>query len=287
MAALKRYKPTTPGRRGMTVVPYRELLTTGNTPKKSLTKGKKNNSGRNAFGRTTSRFRGGSVKKTYRLIDFVYNKKDIPAKFETVEYDPYRSAFISLVCYNDGERRYVLSPKNIKVGETMIVSEKAEVKIGNRMALKNIPIGTSVFAVETKPNGGAVLARSAGNAIEVVAHDDGSVSIKMPSSEIRKVPENCFATIGQSSNEHHQLTNIGKAGRARHMGRRPRVRGTAMNPVDHPHGGGEGKAGRGRRRAISIFGKPTGKGQKTRTPKKYSNGSIVKRRKVKSNKNGT
>jgi len=272
MAALKRYKGTSPGQRGMTVVPYKELLSTGNNPKKSLTKGKKNNSGRNAHGRLTSRFRGGG-------------KKDIPAKFETIEYDPYRSSFISLVCYADGERRYVLTPKGIKVGDKMIVSEKADIESGNRVALKNVPVGTFVFAVETKPGVGARFARSAGNAIEVVAHDNGMVNLKMPSSEIRKVSEDCFATIGQASNEHHKLVTIGKAGRARKMGRRPRVRGSAMNPVDHPHGGGEGKAGRGRRRQVTKWGKPSGKGQKTRNPNKYSNNHIVKRRKVKSTAN--
>jgi len=285
MAALKRYKGTSPGQRGMTVVPYKELLSQGNNPKKSLTKGKKNASGRNAHGRLTSRFRGGGVKRNYRTIDFVYNKFDIPAKFETIEYDPYRSSFISLVCYNDGERRYVLTPKGIKVGDKMIVSENAEAVSGNRMALKNVPIGTFVFAVETKPGVGAKFARSAGNAIEVVAIDGGMVSLKMPSSEIRKVSEDCFATVGEVSNEHHKLVTIGKAGRARKMGRRPRVRGSAMNPVDHPHGGGEGKAGRGRRRQVTKWGKPSGKGQKTRNPNKYSNGNIVRRRKVKSTAN--
>ena len=285
MAALKRYKGTSPGQRGMTVVPYKELLSTGNNPKKSLTKGKKNNSGRNAHGRLTSRFRGGGVKRKYRTIDFVFDKKDIPAKFETIEYDPYRSSFISLVCYADGERRYVLTPKGIEVGDKMIVSEKAELKAGNRVALKNVPVGTMVFAVETKVGVGAKFARSAGNGIEVVAHDNGMVNLKMPSSEIRKVSDECFATIGEASNEHHKLVTIGKAGRARKMGRRPRVRGSAMNPVDHPHGGGEGKAGRGRRRQVTKWGKPSGKGQKTRNPNKYSNKLIVKRRKVKSTAN--
>lgn len=285
MATLKRYKGTSPGQRGMTVVPYKELLSQGNDPKKSLTKGKKNNSGRNAFGRLTSRFRGGGVKRKFRDIDFGYNKMDIPAKFETIEYDPYRSSFISLVCYNDGERRYVLTPKGVKVGDKMIVSEDADIVSGNRIALKNVPIGTLVFAVELKPGSGSKLARSAGNAIEVVAHDGGMVNLKMPSSEIRRVSEDCFATIGEVSNEMHKLVTIGKAGRARKMGRRPRVRGSAMNPVDHPHGGGEGKAGRGRRRQVTKWGKPSGKGQKTRNPNKYSNKNIVRRRKVKSTAN--
>ena len=276
---MKRYKPNTPGTRGMTVVKYKDFLTT-NKPNKKLTVGQANKSARNGFGRITTRFRGGGVKRNYRLIDFKFDKFDIPAKIETVEYDPYRSAFVSIALYADGERRYIITPKGMTAGDEFIVSEKAKVKNGNRMALKNIPVGTFVFGVEIKPKSGAKLARSAGNSIEVVAHDAGKVHLKMPSSEVRLVSEDCMATIGEASNDQHKLTNIGKAGRARKMGRRPKVRGSAMNPVDHPHGGGEGKAGRGRRRQITKWGKPSGKGQKTRSPKKYSNALIVKRRKV-------
>lgn len=276
---MKRYKPNTPGTRGMTVVKYKDFITT-DKPNKKLTVGKSNKSARNGFGRITTRFRGGGVKRNYRLVDFKLDKIDIPAKIETVEYDPYRSAFVSVVVYADGERRYIVTPKGMKVGDQFIISEKAKVKNGNRMALKNIPVGTFVFAVEVKPKGGAKLARSAGNSIEVVAHDGGKVHLKMPSSEIRLVSEDCMATVGEASNDQHKLTNIGKAGRARKMGRRPKVRGSAMNPVDHPYGGGEGKAGRGRKREVTKWGKPAGKGQKTRSPNKYSNALIVKRRKV-------
>jgi len=277
--AIKRYKPTSNGVRNMTVVKYKDYLTT-DKPFKALVKGKKNTSGRNAFGRLTSRFRGGGNKRNYRQIDFKFNKFDIPAKIETVEYDPYRSAFISLVVYRDGERRYIVSPKNAKVGDTFIVSEEADIKVGNRMKLKNIPVGTFVYLVEIQPGAGAKLARSAGNAIEVAALDGDKVHLKMPSSEVRKVSAESYATIGEASNPDHKLVNIGKAGRARHMGRRPKVRGSAMNPVDHPYGGGEGRQGIGMRRLKSKWGKPTGKGQKTRRPKKYSNDNIVRRRKV-------
>ncbi len=277
--AIKRYKPTSNGVRNMTVVKYKDYLTT-DKPFKPLVKGKKNQSGRNAFGRITSRFRGGGRKRNYRQIDFKMDKFDIPAKIETVEYDPYRSAFISLVVYRDGERRYIISPKNVKVGDTFIVSEEADIKVGNRMKLKNIPVGTFVYNVEIQPGAGAKLARSAGNAIEVAALDGNKVHLKMPSSEVRKVSADAFATIGEVSNPDHKLVNIGKAGKSRYLGRRPKVRGSAMNPVDHPYGGGEGRAGVGRRRLVSKWGKPTGKGQKTRRPKKYSNHNIVRRRKV-------
>ena len=277
--AIKRYKPTSNGVRNMTVVKYKDYLTT-DKPFKALVKGKKNTGARNAFGRITTRFRGGGNKRNYRQIDFKYNKFDIPAKIETVEYDPFRSAFISLVVYRDGERRYILSPKNIKVGDEFIVSEEADIKVGNRMKLKNIPVGTFVYAVEIQPGAGAKLARSAGNSIEVAALDGDKVHLKMPSSEIRKVSAESYATIGEASNPDHKLVNIGKAGKARHMRRRPKVRGSAMNPVDHPYGGGEGRQGIGMRRLKSKWGKPTGKGQKTRRPKKYSNNDIVRRRKV-------
>jgi len=263
----------------MTVVKYKDYLTT-DRPHKALVKGKKNQSGRNAFGRITSRFRGGGRKRNYRQIDFKMDKFDIPAKIETVEYDPYRSAFISLVVYRDGERRYIIAPKNAKAGDEFIVSEKADIKVGNRMKLRNIPVGTFVYLVEIQEGAGAKLARSAGNAIEMAALDGDKVHLKMPSSEIRKVSADSYATIGEASNPDHKLVNIGKAGKSRYLGRRPKVRGSAMNPVDHPYGGGEGKAGVGRRRLVSKWGKPTGKGQKTRRPKKYSNDNIVRRRRV-------
>ena len=278
---MKRKKPTSNGVRDMTVIEYKSFLTTG-TPNKKLTTGKKNTSGRNNQGRLTSRFRGGGVKRKFRDIDFMYNKWDIPAKVESVEYDPFRSAFISLVVYRDGERRYVISPKGVKVGDEFVVSPEAtEIKPGNRTKLAHIPVGTFVYNVESRPQGGARFARSAGNHIEVVAHDEGKVNLKMPSSEVRKVDENCMATIGQSSNEQHKLVRIGKAGRARKMGRRPSVRGSAMNPVDHPHGGGEGKTSGGRH-PVSPTGKPT-KGAKTRT-NKTTDKYILRRRSKKRRK---
>ena len=279
---MKTNKPTTASRRHMTGINYREFLTSAE-PFKSLTKGGKRGVGRNSFGRITTRHKGGGHKRSYRDIDFKYNKIDIPAKIETIEYDPYRSGFIALVCYKDGERRYILAPKTLKVGDEVVVSEKAELKAGNRTTLKNIPVGTFVYNVEIKPRGGAKIARSAGIFAQVVANADGYTNIKMPSTEIRKVNEECYASIGTVSNEEHHLENYGKAGRSRWKGIRPTVRGTAMNPVDHPYGGGEGRQGRGTKRPKTMWGKVTG-GRKTRTPKKYSNVFIVSRRKTGKNK---
>ncbi len=276
---MKKYKPTTPSKRHQTTVTYRGVLTT-DTPEKSLTHGFKRSVGRNNQGRITTRHKGGGNKRLYREIDFVYNKKEIPAKITTVEYDPNRSAFIGLAVYADGEKRYVVIPKSITAGDTFIVSEKAPLTAGNRLPLRLIPVGTFVYNIEIKPEGGAKLVRSAGSFGQVVANDLGYTNIKMPSSEIRKVPENCYACIGEVSNSEYKLQNYGKAGRSRWKGIRPTVRGSAMNPVDHPYGGGEGAQGRGLRRAKTKWGKPSGKGQKTRTPKKYSNRLIVSRRKV-------
>lgn len=263
----------------MTSLPYRELLS-GDKPTKSLMKGGKSKAGRNAFGRVTTRHKGGGHKRRLRDVDFVYNKKDVKARVETVEYDPYRTGFIARVVYEDGERRYVLCPKDLKVGDTFIVSEKAPIKVGNRLPLAKIPSGTFVYNVELNSGRGARLARSAGNYAEIVAQDGGFSQLKLPSTEIRKVSDKAWASIGAVGNENSRLVKLGKAGRSRWLGIRPTVRGTAMNPVDHPHGGGEGRQGRGLRRAKSMWGKPTGKGQKTRTPKKYSNVFIVSRRKV-------
>jgi len=276
---MKRYKPTTPSRRHMVIVEYKKVLTT-DKPEKSLTKGVKRSVGRNNTGRITTRHKGSGNKRLYRDVDFKYDKKNIPAKIISVEYDPNRTAFISLAQYADGEKRYIVAPKSIKVGDSFIVAEKTEVKIANRMVLKNIPVGTFIYNIELKPQGGGRIARSAGNYAEVVAHDNGYALIKMPSTEVRRIIDTAWASIGEVSNDEHHLQSGGKAGRSRWLGVRPTVRGTAMNPVDHPHGGGEGRQGRGRRRAISIYGKPTGKGQKSRTPKKYSNKFIVSRRKV-------
>lgn len=276
---MKTYKPTSKSRRAMTTVTYRGVLS-GDKPMKSLLSSKKRQAGRNNAGRITTRHQGGGHKRRYRAVDFTYNKHDIPARIETVEYDPYRTSFISRVVYADGARRYVTTPKDVKVGDTFLVGETAPIKPGNRLPLSKIPSGTFVYNVELKPGAGARIARSAGTYVEVVAHDAGYAQLKMPSSEIRKVIDTCHASIGSVGNEEQRLVVIGKAGRSRWLGKRPTVRGTAMNPVDHPHGGGEGKQGRGLRRAKSKWGKPTGKGQKTRTPKKYSNKFIVSRRKV-------
>lgn len=276
---MKTYKPTSPSRRHMTTVTYKGVLTPVR-PHKSLTKGRKRHVGRNNAGRITTRHKGGGHKRLMRVVDFLYNKHDIPAKIETIEYDPNRSAFIALACYADGEKRYVVVPKSVKPGDTFIVASKAPMVPGNRTLLKEISTGTFVYNAEIHPGGGAKIARSAGNYAEVVANDDGYTHLKMPSGEIRKVPDTAWACVGEVSNEEHRLRNIGKAGRSRWLGIRPTVRGSAMNPVDHPHGGGEGRSGRGRRKAVSAWGKPTGKGQKTRHPKKYSNPFIVSRRKV-------
>jgi large subunit ribosomal protein L2 len=276
---MKTYKPTSKSRRQMTTVTYRGVLS-GDKPFKSLLSSKKRQAGRNNQGRITTRHQGGGHKRRFRDIDFSYNKMNIPAKVETVEYDPYRTAFISRVVYADGERRYVLNIKDMKVGDSFIVGEDAPIKTGNRMPLGKIPSGTFIYNIELKLGAGARLVRSAGNYAEVVAHDAGYAQIKLPSSEIRKVSDLCYASIGAVGNEEQRLVVLGKAGRSRWLGIRPTVRGTAMNPVDHPHGGGEGRQGRGLRRAKSMWGKPTGKGQKTRTPKKYSNVHIVTRRKV-------
>lgn len=278
---MKAYRPTSAGRRGGTVINYKDKLgSNSRKPRKALTKGKRNTGGRNSYGRTTQLNRGGGNKRAYRDVDFKYNKKDVPATIETIEYDPFRSGFIALVLYKDGERRYILVPQNMKVGDTFTVSEKAKVKVGNRLPLSKIPVGTFVYAVELKPGRGAAIARSAGNYAEVVAHDAGYTQLRMPSTEVRKVLSSAWASVGEVSNEEYRLINIGKAGRARKMGLRPKTRGTAKNAVDHPHGGGEGRSPRGHKRSRTKQGRPTGKGQKTRSPKKYSNKFIVTRRKV-------
>jgi len=276
---MKNYKPTTDSRRHMLGIDYRKALTSSE-PEKSLTSGFRRGRGRNNRGRITTRHKGGGHKRLFREVDFLYDKYDIPFTVKTIEYDPNRSGFIGLVIYRDGEKRYVLLHNSARVGETYVVSEKAPVTPGNRLPLSHIAVGTFVYNIELKHRGGAKIARSGGNYAEVLAKDVGYVNLKMPSSEVRKVPANAWATIGEVSNNENRLVNIGKAGRSRWLGIRPTVRGTAMNPVDHPHGGGEGRQGRGRRRAISYYGKPTGKGQKSRRAKKYSNKFIINRRKV-------
>jgi len=274
---MKKSKPTTPSQRKRTSISYRDFLT-AKSPQRSLTKGFKRSVGRNAFGRITTRHKGGGHKRLWRDIDFRLEKKNIPFSIKTVEYDPNRSGFIGAVTYKDGERRYMLLPQSVKVGEEGVISDTASIKPGNRLPLSKIPPGSSVYNVEIKSGGGAKLIRSAGSYAVILARDAGYIDLKMPSNEVRKIPETAWASVGEVSNPENKLVRIGKAGRSRWLGIRPTVRGTAMNPVDHPHGGGEGRSGRGRRRAKSKWGKPTGKGQKSRRPKKYSDRLIVKRR---------
>lgn len=279
---MKKHKPTSAGKRNLTTINYREVIT-ASKPEKRLTRGLKKKAGRNNRGIITVPHKGGGHKRKYREIDFKFNKIDIPATIKTVEYDPNRNAFISLASYADGEKRYVLAVKGVKVGDKFIVSESAEVKPGNRMALVNIPVGTFVNNVEISPRGGAKMARGAGAFVQIVAHDEGKTFLKMPSTEVRKVTSTCFATVGEVSNSERKLVKRGKAGRNRWLGIRPTVRGTAMNPVDHPHGGGEGRQGIGLRRGPKTRHGKLAYGVKTRRAKKYSNVLIVTRRKTKRN----
>lgn len=265
----------------MTTVSYRGILTVSE-PEKSLTKGFKRGVGRNK-GRISTRHKGTGHKRLFREIDFKYNKKDVLATIKAIEYDPNRSAFIALVSYQDGEKRYIVAPKEMKVGESFIVSENAPIKVGNRTLLKNVPVGTFVHNIELKSGRGARIARSAGAYAEVIANAEGYTHLKMPSNEIRKVPEACWATIGSASKEEHKLVVVGKAGRSRWLGRRPTVRGSAMNPVDHPMGGGEGRQPAGMARVKNKWGKGI-RGVKTRNKKKYSNALIISRRKKKKRK---
>ncbi len=276
--AMKTYKPTTKSNRNTVTIDYRKVLTTS-TPEKSLTKGGKRSVGRNNMGRITVPHKGGGNKRLYRLVDFMYNKHDIPAKITTVEYDPNRSAFIGVAVYKDGEKRYVVLPKNVGVGSTFVVGENAPIEVGNRLPLKNIPSGTFVYNIELKPGKGAKMVRSAGTFAQIIAQNDGYTQLKMPSTEIRRVQDDCWATIGEASNDEHKLVKYGKAGRSRWKGIRPTVRGTAMNPVDHPHGGGEGVQGIGLRRGPKTRHGKQAYGVRTRTPKKYSNKNVITRRK--------
>ena len=273
--AVKHYKPTTPGRRGMTVIDYSELSKVA--PEKSLLEPVKNNAGRNSYGRITVRHQGGGNRKKYRVIDFKRNKPGIPATVLTIEYDPNRSAFISLLQYEDGEKRYIIAPIGLKVGDTVISGPGSDIKPGNALNLSDIPVGTFVHNVEMYPGKGAQLARSAGNMAQLMAKEGKYALLRLPSGELRNVPVNCMATIGQVSNAEHENVNIGKAGRKRHMGWRPTVRGSVMNPCDHPHGGGEGKSPIGRPGPVTPWGKPT-LGYKTRQKHKASDKLIIKRR---------
>ena len=273
---VKTVKPTTPGQRQKSVSTFEEI--TKSKPEKSLVRPLKKSGGRNNKGRITSRRRGGGHKRQYRIIDFKRNKFDIPAKVVAIEYDPNRSARIALLHYIDGEKRYILSPYGIKVGDQVISSQKkAPLKIGNCLPLSKIPSGLFVHNVELVPGKGAQMVRSAGVGAQVLAKDAGMVTLKLPSGEVRMVREKCMVTIGEVGNKSHETVKIGKAGRSRWLGRRPKVRGVAMNPVDHPMGGGEGKSSGGRH-PTTPWGKPT-KGYKTRKKNKASNRYITKRRK--------
>ena len=276
--AIKKYKPTTPGRRDMTVTDYSELSKVA--PEKSLLEPLKKHSGRNNTGRITVRHHGGGNRRKYRIIDFKRNKLDMPAKVLTLEYDPNRTAHIALVQYEDGEKRYIIAPAGLKVGDTIEAGKGADIKPGNALPLTNIPVGTFIHNVELYPGKGAQLARSGGVQAQLMAKENGFALIRLPSGELRNVPQNCMATIGQVGNVDHENVNLGKAGRTRHLGIRPTVRGSVMNPCDHPHGGGEGKSPIGRPGPVTPWGKPA-LGYKTRAKHNRSDKYIVKRRNAK------
>ncbi len=273
--AIKTYKPTTPARRQMSNVDYSCLSKTG--PERSLLTGKKKHSGRNSYGRITVRHQGGGNKQKYRIIDFKRNKTDVPATVKTIEYDPNRSVFISLIEYEDGEKAYILTPAETRVGDTVITGAHADIKPGNCLPLEMIPVGTIINSVELHPGKGAQMVRSAGAYAQLMAKENGYAQVRLPSGEVRMVRLGCKATIGVLSNIDHSNVSIGKAGRKRHMGIRPTVRGSVMNPCDHPHGGGEGRAPIGRSGPVTPWGKPT-LGYKTRSKKAKSNKFIVRRR---------
>ncbi len=272
--AIRVYKPTSPARRFMSVLTYEEI--TKKTPEKSLTEILKKNSGRNKQGKITVRHQGGGAKRKYRIIDFKRNKKDIPAKVIAIEYDPNRTAFIALLQYADGEKRYILAPLDLKVGDTVLSSENADIKPGNALPIARIPVGTLIHNLEIKPGKGGQIVRSAGAYAQLMAKEGNYAQVRLPSGEYRRIPLNAMATIGTVGNTDHSNVRVGKAGRKRHMGIRPTVRGVVMNPVDHPHGGGEGKSPVGMPAPVTPWGKPA-LGYKTRKHKKYSNRLIVKR----------
>ena len=272
---IKKYTPYTPSRRNMTGLDFTEI--TKNDPEKSLTVSLKKNSGRNNQGKITVRHHGGGSRRKYRIIDFKRNKDNIPATVLSIEYDPNRTANIALICYADGQKAYILAPQGLKVGQKIMNGEHAEARLGNCLPLSLIPIGTEVHNVELYPGAGAQMVRSAGVAAQLMAKEGKYATLRLPSGEMRMVPINCRATIGVVGNGEHSLVNIGKAGRKRHMGIRPTVRGSVMNPNDHPHGGGEGRAPVGRPGPCTPWGKPA-LGLKTRSKKKASNKLIVRRR---------
>ncbi len=272
---IKAYSPYTPSRRHMTGSDFKEITAT--KPEKSLVMSLKKNSGRNNQGKITVRHQGGGYRTKYRLVDFKRNKDGVPAKVMTIEYDPNRTANIALICYADGQKAYILAPYGLKVGDTLMNGETAEVKLGNCLPLANIPVGSSVHNVELYPGKGGQLVRSAGNSAQLMAKEGKYATLRLPSGEMRMVPIGCRATIGQVGNIDHELINIGKAGRKRHMGIRPTVRGSVMNPNDHPHGGGEGRTSIGRPGPVTPWGKPA-LGLKTRKKSKQSNKLIIRRR---------
>ena len=272
---IKKYNPTTPGLRGMTVSTFEEI--TAKAPEKSLTETLKKNAGRNVRGKITVRHRGGGARRKYRIIDFKRRKDDIPGTVATIEYDPNRTANIALIVYADGEKRYIIAPEKLKVGDVIYSGPEADIKVGNALPIANIPVGTMIHNIELKPGKGGQLARSAGNAAQLMAKEDKYAQVRLPSGEVRKVLIECRATIGEVGNSDHGNIQIGKAGRKRHMGWSPTVRGSFMNPNDHPHGGGEGRAPIGRKGPVTPWGKPA-LGYKTRKKNKASNQYIVKRR---------
>lgn len=273
--AVKKFNPTTPSRRNMTMASFEEITT--NVPEKSLLVSKKKTGGRNAQGKITVRHHGGGAKQKYRLIDFKRTKDGIPAKVATIEYDPNRSAYIALVVYADGEKRYIIAPVGLKVGDVVVSGPDADIKVGNALPIVNIPVGTIIHNIELQVGKGAQLVRSAGSSAQLMAKEGAYAQVRLPSGEVRYVRVNCRATIGTVSNLTHEIVNIGKAGRKRHMGIRPTVRGSVMNPNDHPHGGGEGKSPVGHASPRTPWGKPA-LGYKTRKTKKYSDKFIVKKR---------
>ena len=274
--AIKSYKPTTNGRRNMTVLVYKNEITC-DTPEKSLLAPLASKGGRNNTGHITVRHQGGGVKRKYRIIDFKRNKDNIEATVKTIEYDPNRSANIALVCYADGEKRYIIAPKDLKVGAKIMSGENVDVKVGNAMPLGNMPVGTVIHNIEMHPGKGAQLVRSAGASAQILGREEKYVLVRLTSGEVRKILSVCRATIGEVGNADYMNVNIGKAGRTRYLGIRPTVRGSVMNPNDHPHGGGEGRTPIGRKAPLTPWGKPA-LGKKTRDTKKKSNELIVRRR---------
>ena len=273
--AIKKYKPITPGQRGMTVSAFDEITKT--TPEKSLTVTLKKHAGRNVRGKITVRHRGGGYRPKYRIIDFKRRKDGIPGKVSAIEYDPNRSANIALIVYADGEKRYIIAQNKLGVGDVIVSGADADIKVGNALPLKNIPVGTVIHNIELKPGRGAQLVRSAGNGAQLMAKEGDYAQVRLPSGEVRKIRIECRATIGEVGNLDHENIKIGKAGKKRHMGIRPTVRGSVMNPNDHPHGGGEGRAPIGRKGPVTPWGKPA-LGLKTRKKNKASDKYIVKRR---------